>query len=99
MTSKKEDKVSLIGLAVLTLEFIPGIFFPRPVLNPARWYTVVPSQNRWHYDEQHSVPGPNPIFIESLRCVQQYYKIKEIKKVIWKHLKTIDKYAFSIYWC
>jgi hypothetical protein len=44
MTSKKEDKVSLIHLAVLTLEFIPGIFFPRPVLNPARWYTAVPKQ-------------------------------------------------------
>ena len=68
MTSKKENKVSLIGLAVFTLEFIPVIFFPRPVLNPARWYTA----------EQHSVPGPNPIFIESLRCVQQYYQIKEI---------------------
>jgi hypothetical protein len=44
MTSKKEDKVSLIGLAVFTLEFIPGIVFPRPVLNPARWYTAVPKQ-------------------------------------------------------
>lgn len=44
MTSKKEDKVSLLDLAVFTLEFLPSIFFPRPVLNQSLWYTAVPNQ-------------------------------------------------------
>jgi hypothetical protein len=77
MTSKEEDKVSLIHLAVLTLEFIPGIF-PSFCVEPSPLVHCSTKTNRWHYDEQHSVPGPNPIFIESLRCVQQYYQIKEI---------------------